>query len=273
MNSHPTSNQRLAYYPMTPLAALEAELKNQHTVILKSRRHGMSHMSDAVEAMVYSQLIQKENDQIKEFLKYHLVKGSYQKEHSLEIRLKKLIDWAEKTRTPIIEEVKAPNAKDFRLTEQGFKKIYGDSTSEVRFDGILKHLEKGHVHTYEKLTYDVLAKAIGDAFYGKQETKDENKPQWSDLAAIYNAGSKGDVVSVLQQMQARQQSPAQRSYLEEDDTSVLCVWIRDGVHHSIRVPAGAPIPKEPVTNPAWEPYEEYAFRKRFYKERYNYDLP
>lgn len=243
-------------------ALMQAELEKRQLITIKPRRYGMNHMQQ--QAVFDHEKIREQ--MARTVLEKELEKAPNQEGLKMKERIQKLIYWAQATQTPILQEVKGPeNRTTFLLSEQARKKIHGELTSNPGMTWNA-HPEVMQARQDKLMSRQETAADLGAAFHKRweeqtekavwlsqdhahavglpvKEQKNESEPSWAELAAIYRAGTKGDVVSVMQQMQARNQPPAQRSYLEEDDTTVLCVWVRDGVHHSVRIKAGAPIPE------------------------------
>lgn len=211
------------------------------------------HTSDAVMAMTMAvhaaQKVRSEENRLEAFLIPHLEKTPNPRNLTMKARIRNLADWAEKTGTPVVKETKYQNHTGYELTEAGKKKIYGDSEQS-----------SGFVFNHDRINqqWDSRWRPVEEVLYEqayrstmaqldtllRQEIKKQNEkqPSWADLARVYKARGKDELVSVLHEMQGQSGPSPKRSYLEEDSSSVLCVWVRNGVHHQIRVPAGSPIP-------------------------------
>lgn len=276
------------------------ENRTQGIVAIKPRRTGLTYMQNMMNKHIEEQ-VKKENEAIEKVLIRHLGNTPNPRNLSMQQRVKNLTEWAARTQTKIITEIKSqtggPSA--FEITGEGLKKIYGASEpGDIKLHasppngrpvysseniqtgiGIREQLSKAQKNPYAGLTYEKVEKAIGDLFYGKSEPNlvgtiaayndmytsathqleqllaaekekiyttipkpNASKPTWSQLGDIYKAGNKSDVVSVLQQMQERAEPQKTRSYLEEDSDTMLCVWVRDGVHITQRIKAGSEVP-------------------------------
>lgn len=221
----------------------------QQVVMAKPRRYGMQNLQNRLTEQIAAQKAKTDEEKLESFLILHLEQTPNPRNLTMKQRIRNLADWAEKTGTPVVKETKYQNHTGYELTEAGKKKIYGDSEQP-----------SGFVFNHDRINqqWDSRWRPVEEVLYEqayrstmaqldtllRQEIKNQNEkqPSWADLARVYKARGKDELVSVLHEMQGQSGPSPKRSYLEEDSASVLCVWVRNGVHHQIRVPAGSPIP-------------------------------